>query len=112
MKIGDKVQFGGGEMSGGASGDITKYSKELPSRCKGPYWIVGEIVEVQKLTDDQKRAIEIATIHLSFPVTILEVKKLDCQGCFSVKLIQKQNDNQRQFTIILDDWKISNETPA
>ena len=49
MYVGDKVKFGGGggEMSGGDSGDASAVSAELPSnRCSGPYWILGEIVEI------------------------------------------------------------------
>ncbi|MFZ2411344.1 MAG: S-layer protein domain-containing protein [Candidatus Methanoperedens sp.] len=51
-RVGDKVRIGGagGEMSGGNSGDITKYSEELPSRCSWPYWIVGEVITVDKST--------------------------------------------------------------
>jgi len=46
VKVGDKVKFsgGGGEMSGGDSGDVSAVSSMLPSsRCSGPYWILGEI---------------------------------------------------------------------
>lgn len=59
-----------------------------------------------KERSQEQRAVEIATVHLSFPVTIIEVKKLECQGCFSVKL--QRDDNQYQFTVILDNWKIKN----
>lgn len=55
---------------------------------------------------DEQRAVEMATAHLSFPVTVIEVKKLDCPGCFAVKL--QRGDNQRQFTVTIDDWKIKN----
>ncbi|MFZ2411011.1 MAG: hypothetical protein WAW23_05535, partial [Candidatus Methanoperedens sp.] len=63
---------------------------------------------VKEISQEQQRAVEIATAHLSFPVTIIEVKKLECQGCFSVQLLQLQGDKQRQFTIVLDNWKIKN----
>ena len=59
-----------------------------------------------KEKSQQQRAVEIATAHLSFPVTIIEVKKLECLGCFFVKL--QRDDNQRQFTIVLDNWEIKN----
>ena len=59
----------------------------------------------QELTDDQKRAVEIATACLSYPTTIVEVKKLECYGCFSITL--QRDDNQRQFTITLNNWKIT-----
>ena len=62
---------------------------------------------VKEISQEQ-RAVEIATAHLSFPVTIIDVKKLECQGCFSVQLLQLQGDKQRQFTILLDNWKIKN----
>lgn len=60
----------------------------------------------QGLRDDKTRAIEIATAHLSYPTTIIEVKELECSGCFSVTL--QRDDNQQQFTITLNDWKITN----
>jgi len=60
---------------------------------------------IKEIFQEQK-AVEIATAHLSFPVTIIEVVKLECQGCFSVKL--QRDDNQRQFTIVLDNWEIRN----
>ncbi len=49
-KVGDKVIFGGGEMSGGDSGHISAVSEQLPNvRCSGPYWILGEIEEIMSL---------------------------------------------------------------
>jgi|GEM_PF-1274050 len=63
---------------------------------------------VKEISRDQQRAVEIATAHLSFPVTIIEVKKLECQGCFSVQLLQLQGDKQRLFTIVLDNWELKN----
>ncbi|MCD4670284.1 MAG: hypothetical protein K8S14_07550 [Actinomycetia bacterium] len=50
-RVGDKVRIsgGGGEMSGGDHGDITAYSTQLPcDHCPGPYWIVGETIEVTR----------------------------------------------------------------
>ena len=42
---------GGGEMSGGDSGDISAISTMLPnSRCSGPYWVLGEIEEIYPKT--------------------------------------------------------------
>ncbi len=58
----------------------------------------------QELTSDQKRAVEIVTAHLSFPTTVAEVNELGCSGCFSITL--QRDDNQHQFTITLEDWKI------
>ncbi len=58
----------------------------------------------QELTSDQKRAVEIAIAHLSFPVTVVEVKELGCYGCFSITL--QRNDVQHQFATELNDWKI------
>ncbi len=46
MRVGDKIRLGGG---GGTSEHIAQYSAELPSdRCSGPYWIVGEVIQVIK----------------------------------------------------------------
>ena len=56
--------------------------------------------------DIKKRVVEMATGHLSFPTTIVEVKELGCYGCFSITL--QRDDNQDQFTITLNDWKIVN----
>ena len=60
----------------------------------------------QGLGDDKTRAIEIATAHLSFPMTVVEVEELECYGCFSLTL--QRDDNQKQFTITLENWKITN----
>lgn len=48
MRVGDKIKLGGGEMP---SERIAQYSAELPSdRCSGPYWIIGEVITVDKST--------------------------------------------------------------
>ncbi len=57
-----------------------------------------------KESPQKQKAVEMATAHLSFPVTVIEVKKLDCEGCYSVKL--QRNDTQHQFTTVLDNWTI------
>ena len=62
-----------------------------------------EKLRTHELTENQKTAVEIATAHLSYPTTVLEVKELECDGCFSITL--QRDDNQRQFTIMLNDWK-------
>ena len=50
MHVGDKVRFGGGEMSGG---DISAVSEQLPSvHCSGPYWILGEIEEIISIKNE------------------------------------------------------------
>jgi len=63
-------------------------------------------IRSQELTEDQERAVEIATAHLSYPTTVIEAKELECGGCFSV--ILQRDDNQQKFTITLNDWKITN----
>lgn len=53
IHVGDKVRFGGGEISGGDSGDISAYSEQLPNvHCSGPYWILGEIEEIINLKNE------------------------------------------------------------
>ncbi|NJD51444.1 MAG: hypothetical protein FIB07_01090 [Candidatus Methanoperedens sp.] len=48
MRVGDKIKLGGGEMPGER---IAQYSSELPNdRCSGSYWIVGEVITVDKST--------------------------------------------------------------
>ncbi|RZB32844.1 MAG: hypothetical protein AEth_00190 [Candidatus Argoarchaeum ethanivorans] len=63
-------------------------------------------LKTHELTENQKRAVEIATAHLSYPTTVIEVKELECYGCFSV--ILQRDDNQKQFSITLENWKIAN----
>src|SRR5680860_34106 len=57
----------------------------------------------QELIIDQKRAAEIATAHLSYPVTIIEVKKMECEGCFFVTF--QRGDGSQQDTKIIKNWK-------
>ena len=64
-----------------------------------------EKLRTHELTEDQERAVEIATAHLSYPTTFIEAKELKCDGCFSI--ILQRDDNQQQFTITLNDWKIT-----
>lgn len=78
--------------------------------CEGgyyrPFWrLIPGYMErvVPELTNDQKRAVKIAVAPISYPVIIIEVKKLECDGCYSVKL--QRSDNQRQFTVTLEGWK-------
>ena len=55
MHVGDKVRFsgGGGEMSGGDSGDVSAVSEQLPSvHCSGPYWILGDIEEIMSIKNE------------------------------------------------------------
>lgn len=51
VRVGDKIKVGGGECAGCTNKDIAKFSAELPSdRCSGPYWIVAEVITVDKST--------------------------------------------------------------
>ena len=48
-RAGDKIEVGGGECAGCTGEDIAKISAQLPNdRCSGPYWIVGEIIQITK----------------------------------------------------------------
>lgn len=84
------------------------YAEYVPSAIeeKCTLWTGKSFVKLrtQELTVDQKRAVEKATAHLSFPTTVVEVEELECYGCFSVTL--QRDDNHHQFTTILKDWKI------
>ncbi len=86
------------------------YAEYLPNAIekKCTLWTGKSFVKqrTQELTGNQKRAVEIAVAHLSYPTTIVEVKKLECYGCFSITL--QRDDNQQQFIITLNDWKITN----
>lgn len=85
------------------------YAEYVPNAIekKCTLWTGKSFVKLRthELTENQERAVEIATAHLSYPTTIVEVKKLECYGCFSITL--KRDDNQRQFTITLNNWKIA-----
>ncbi len=110
--VGYKIKVGGGEVSTQYDDEIeylSGFSAQLPNdRCLGPYWIASPDVEVTIGLEkfQEQMAIERAIYHLSYPVTIVEVKKLECDGCFSV--ILQRDDNQKQFTITLENWKIAN----
>ncbi len=90
------------EKAGWLVRSITVYDGDGPIEKECMLW--GGKSFVKEKSHEQQRAVEIATAHLSYPVTIIEVKKFECQGCFSVKL--QRDDNQRQFTIVLDNWEI------
>jgi hypothetical protein len=91
------------EKAGWLVRNIIVFDRDAPLEKECLLWSGKRFV---KERSQEQRAVEIATAHLSYPVTIIEVKKLECQGCFSVKL--QRDDNQRQFTIVLDNWKIKN----
>lgn len=85
--------------------DYAEYAPDaIEKKCT--LWTGKSFVKLRthELTENQKRAVEIATAHLSYPTTVIEAKELECDGCFSVKL--QRDDNQQQFTITLNDWKI------
>src|SRR5512139_3484543 len=90
------------ENAGWLVRSITMYDGYRPVEKECVLWSGKSFVK--EISPEEQRAVEIATAHLSYPVTIIEVKKLGCQGCFSVKL--QISDNQHQSTIVLDNWKI------
>ncbi len=92
------------EKAGWLVRSITMYDGYIPVEKECVLWSGKSFVK--EISPEEQRAVEIAIAHLSYPVTIIEVKKLECQGCFSVKL--QISDNQHQSTIVLDNWKIKN----
>jgi len=94
------------EKAGWLVRSIRMYDGNSPIETECVLWSGKSFVK--EISQEQQRAVEIATAHLSFPVTTIEVKKMECQGCFSVKLLQLQGDKQRQFTVVLDNWEIKN----
>ena len=56
-----------------------------------------------ELDESQKQAVKIATLPLSYRVTVIEVETLRCTGCFNITL--QRNDNQNLFHVELVDWK-------
>ena len=93
------------ENAGWLVRSITVYDGFGPIEKECMLWNgkIFEKLRTHELTENQKTAVEIATAHLSYPTTVLEVKELECDGCFSITL--QRDDNQRQFTIMLNDWK-------
>ncbi len=50
-RVGDKIKVGGGADETPDGRIARGYSAQLPSeRCSGPYWIVGEVITVEKST--------------------------------------------------------------
>lgn len=50
-RVGDKIKVGGGADETPDGRVVKGYSAQLPSeRCSGPYWIVGEVITVDKST--------------------------------------------------------------
>lgn len=89
------------EKAGWLVRNIIVFDRDSPLDKECVLWSGKSFV---KERSQEQKAVEIATAHLSYPVTIIEVIKLECEGCYSVKL--QRDDNQRQFTIVLDNWKI------
>ena len=63
---------------------------------------IGACVREWELNDGERQAAKIAIAPLSFPVTIIEIEKLNCTGCFNITL--QRNDNQNIFNIELNNW--------
>lgn len=59
-----------------------------------------------ELDENQKKAAQIAVAPLSFPVTVVEVNKLDCEGCYNIRL--QRNDNPNFIERELSNWQIKN----
>ncbi|MDD3284734.1 MAG: hypothetical protein PHZ07_04025 [Patescibacteria group bacterium] len=64
-----------------------------------------------EITEDLKRPAKIAVEISSYSsLTVIEVLKMDCEGCFTVKL-QRNNieDPEKQYyTVELKNWKVVN----
>jgi len=58
-----------------------------------------------ELDSDQRKAATIATARLSYPVTVVGVDKVPCEGCFKVHL--QRNDNERTFSVGLLNWLVT-----
>ncbi len=69
---------------------------------------IGACVREWELNSDARRAAEIAVAPLSYYVTITEVNKQDCEGCYAVKL--QRNDNRQMTEVNLKNWVISSDT--
>ena len=57
-----------------------------------------------ELDDDKKRAAKIVVAPLSYPVTVVMVQVLECDGCYIVNL--QRNDNQEMSEVNLKDWMV------
>jgi hypothetical protein len=67
---------------------------------------VGACTRSWELNEDQKKAAKIAVAYLSFPVTIVEASKQECEGCYNIRL--QRNDNQERIEINLKNWSTIN----
>jgi len=68
---------------------------------------VGACVREWELKAEDRRAAEIAIAPLSFPVTVVEVSKQECEGCYNITL--QRNDNQERMEVNLRNWAIAIE---
>jgi hypothetical protein len=69
---------------------------------------VGACTRSWELDENQKKAAKIAVGPLSFPVTVVEVNKQECEGCYNIKL--QRNDDQGIINVNLKNWStINNE---
>lgn len=64
---------------------------------------VGACIREWEFDENQRKAVRIATLPLSYRVTAIDVQPLRCPGCFIIKL--QRNDNGIISTVELDDWK-------
>ena len=58
-----------------------------------------------ELDSNQRKAANIAVLPLSYYVTVTEVNKQECEGCYAVKI--QRNDNRQMEERIIKNWQIS-----
>ncbi|OGJ15565.1 hypothetical protein A3K73_05250 [Candidatus Pacearchaeota archaeon RBG_13_36_9] len=69
---------------------------------------VGVCIREWELDSEDRRAAEIAIAPLSYYVTVIEVNKKECGGCYNIKL--QRNDNREIMEMNLKNWAISSDT--
>ncbi len=59
-----------------------------------------------ELNSEERRAVNIAIAPLSYYVTVTEVSKQECEGCYNIKL--QRNYNRELEEVNLKNWTINN----
>jgi hypothetical protein len=66
---------------------------------------IGACIREWELDNNQREAAKTAIMPLSYYVTIVEVKKQECEGCYNVKL--QRNDNREMSETRIENWSFA-----
>ena len=48
VRVGDRIEFGGGQISTPDTREAYEKHLEIPEKCTGPLWIVGQVVSTAR----------------------------------------------------------------